>query len=111
MDFGKDSLKLYQLTRRSFQDCAVPEILKIGDQTFINYHYKSEPSWRGKDQKSEIRNKILVYKFGDFIEYNINPKKYNIEKIEYQTTMCFGTCPKFSIVIDTDLKVNLTDAI
>ena len=25
---------------------------------------------------------------------------YNIEKIEYQTTRCFGTCPQFNIVID-----------
>ena len=25
---------------------------------------------------------------------------YSIEKIEYQTTRCFGTCPQFNIVID-----------
>ena len=92
MDFGKDSLKLYTLTRRSFQNCVVPEISKIGDKTVINYYDDSEPN--------EIIKKVLVYKFGDFIEYNNNPKEYNIEKIEYQTTMCYGTCPKFSITID-----------
>ena len=104
MDFGKGRLKLYRLTRRSFQDCVVPEISKIGDKTVINYHYKSEPNWRDKEQKSEIRNKELVYKFGDFIEYNRNPKEYNIEKIEYQTTMCYGICPEFSITIDKNKK-------
>ena len=36
----------------------------------------------------------------DFIELNKKQKMYHIEKIEYQTTRCFGTCPQFKIVID-----------
>lgn len=104
MDFGKDNIKLNRLTRSSFQNCVVPEIAKIGNETVINYYYKNQSNWIEKDKKPEIIKKTLIYKFGDFIEYNNNPKKYDIEKIEYQTTMCFGTCPEFNIKIDKSKK-------
>ncbi len=48
----------------------------------------------------KIDERTLIYMFGDFIELNKKQKMYNIEKIEYQTTRCFGTCPQFNIVID-----------
>ena len=104
MDFGKDSLKLNRLTRSSFQNCVVPEISKKGNKTVINYYYKEQPNWTDKEKKSKIIKKTLIYKFGDFIEYNNNPKEYSIEKIEYQTTMCYGTCPQFNIKIDKSKK-------
>jgi len=99
MDFGKNNFKIFRLTRKIFQDCVVPEIIKKNNETLINYYYKDRPHLRDKEK---IVKKTLIYKFGDFIEYNENPKKYNIEKIEYQTSMCFGTCPKFNITIDNN---------
>jgi len=98
MNFGNDSIKLNRLTRRSFQNCVFP---KIVNDSIIDYYYKTEPDWTTKE-KPRLVKKSLIYKFGDFIEFNTNPKKYNIKKIEYQTTMCYGTCPKFSIKINKD---------
>lgn len=46
------------------------------------------------NKKSDLIKK-LTYKFDGFIEYNANPPKHTIEKIEYKTSMCFGHCPLF----------------
>lgn len=45
MNYGKDSLKLNRLTRRSFQDCVFP---KISNDSIINYYYLTEPHWNSK---------------------------------------------------------------
>lgn len=44
----------------------------------------------------------MIYKFGDFIEENQSPSNHKIEKIEYSTTMYYGTCPVFNITIKAD---------
>lgn len=96
MDFGKDSLKLNRITRNSFQECTFP-IIKAN--SMIDYFYYSQPAFLS-NEKSKLLSKKLIYKFGDFIEYNQSAKNYDIEKIEYKSTMCYGTCPQFYILID-----------
>ncbi|MFC3161320.1 hypothetical protein SAMN05443633_101398 [Chryseobacterium arachidis] len=98
MNYGKDSLKINKLTRRSFQYCTFP---KIDNDSIIHYFYMSQPNWF-TSEKSKLTKKDLIFKFGDFIEYNSKPASYDIEKIEYETTTCFGTCPKFYISIEKD---------
>jgi hypothetical protein len=44
----------------------------------------------------------LIYKFGDFIEYNPRPDKLSIEEIKFSTTYCYGTCPVFELTIKAD---------
>jgi len=97
MNYGKDSLKLNSLTRRSFQECTFPKII---NDTIIRYYNMSRPNWRTSDKAKSLQFSDLIFRYGDFIEYNMNPKNYSIEKIEYQTTMCYGTCPKFFLSID-----------
>jgi len=96
MNYGNDSLKINRLTRRSFQNCTFP---KITNDSIINYYYFSEPHIFS-EEKSRLTKKDLIFKFGDFVEYNSKPNSYHIEKIEFQTTMCYGTCPQFFISID-----------
>ena len=99
MNYGHDSLKLNRLTRRSFQEYTFPKIL---NDTLIRYYFMQEPNWNDKDQSATLQYKDLTFKYGDFVEYNSKPKSYSIEKIEYQTTMCYGSCPKFHISILRD---------
>lgn len=99
MNYGHDSLKLNRLTRRSFQECTFPKII---NDTIIRYYYMPEPAWKEKEQSITLQFINLIFKYGDFIEYNPQPKNYSIEKIEYQTTECFGTCPKFFLSIKKD---------
>jgi hypothetical protein len=44
----------------------------------------------------------LIYKFGDFIDYNPRPDKLSIEEIKFSTTYCYGTCPVFELTIRSD---------
>ena len=97
MNYGNNSLELNRLTRRSFQECTFPKLI---NDTIIKYYYMSEPNWRAKDQTTSLKFSDLIFKYGDFIESNPQPKNYDIEKVEYQTTMCYGTCPQFFISID-----------
>lgn len=102
-DKGGNKFSINRLTRRGFQDCSFPVVNMNGTQAFIDYYYFKQPeNWREYDTSRIIQSKKLVYKFGDFIEYNDLPKNYNIQKIEYKTTMCFGTCPVFNLTIYSD---------
>ncbi|UAY50931.1 DUF6438 domain-containing protein [Ferruginibacter albus] len=97
MNYGNDSLRLNRLTRRSFQECTFPKII---NDSIIRYYYMPEFNWSAKDTMPSLQFSDLIFKYGDFIEYNAHPKNYEIEKIEYQTTMCFGSCPEFYISIE-----------
>ncbi|MEN8121444.1 MAG: DUF6438 domain-containing protein [Bacteroidota bacterium] len=50
--------------------------------------------------KLNIEKETLFCWSGDFIEFKKKQNMYNIEKIKYQTTRCFGTCPQFYLEID-----------
>ena len=99
MSYGNDSLNPYRLTRKSFQECTFPKIL---ENTIIRYYYMSIPGRMEKNRKASLQFANLVFKYGDFIEYNPLPKKYSIERIDFKTTICFGTCPVFNISINGD---------
>jgi len=86
MNFGKDSMEIKSLTMGmgTNHNQTIPEIVT--------------------DTIIRIEQKNLIFKFGDFIELNPNPTTYDIKKVEYQTTRCYGTCPVFSIEIDQHKK-------
>ena len=44
--------------------------------------------------------KTILFKFGEFIEYNPEPDKFRIQKIAFETTGCYGTCPVLEMRID-----------
>ena len=82
MDYRKDSFKMIHLIRRVDYHFVVPKIVN--------------------DSIITLGQKTLIFKFGDFIEFNSHPKTYEIEKVEYQTTFCYGPCPVFRIEINND---------
>lgn len=102
-DQGENKFSINRLTRRSFQDCSFPVVNTNGTLPTIDYYYfKESEDWRQYDTTRDLQSKKLIYKFGYFIEYNDLPKDYTIHKIEYSTTMCFGTCPVFNLTIKSD---------
>ena len=82
MDYGKDSFQMISLTRGFIHHFVFPKIVN--------------------DSIITLNQKALIFKFGDFIEFNPHPKTYEIEKVEYQTAPCYGTCPVFRIEINKD---------
>jgi hypothetical protein len=104
LDSGQNKFSIKRLTKGLFQGCSFPKILTNENETYIDYYYFKEPDWRNNEFKGTIKSKRLIYKFGDFVEYNSSKTKYDIQKIEYKTTMCFGTCPEFELTINSDRK-------
>ena len=96
MNFG-DNYKITGLSEKLASNWVVPEISKFNNENVLNIYYTPA------EKQDSIIKKVLVYKFGDFIEYNPYPEKYRIEKIEFETSMCFGTCPVFKISIDSNM--------
>ncbi len=95
MNFG-DHYNIIRLSEECVYNWVVPEIAKFNNENVLNIYYTPV------EKQDSIIKKVLVYKFGDFIEFNPHPKKYHIEKIEFETSMCFGTCPVFKISIDSN---------
>jgi hypothetical protein len=100
MDSGKNKFEVKMLSPR-YQDC-LPVVSKNGDETFITNYFSKDEEASDNDTTRIEQPVKLIYKFGGFIEHYDSLKNYNIEKIEYSTTMCFGTCPVFSLVINSD---------
>ena len=100
MDSGGNKFVIKTVSRH-FEDC-LPVVSTSVNETFItNYNFKYN-NWGTVDSPHTITSTKLVYKYGGFIEYYDSSKSYGIEKIEYSTTACYGPCPIFSFVINSD---------
>lgn len=97
MNFGNDTFKLIRYSRGTVQGCTWPKILN--DSIVRDYHR----NWQTNDTTSILKFSDLIFKYGGFIEYNAEPKKYIIERIEYQTNS-HNRDPQFFISIDNNRK-------
>jgi len=74
----------------------IPKIERFDSKDFITVVFEQY----SLISKPKIISKTLEYKMDDFVEYNPNPSAYTIQKIEYYTGTCFGTCPVFTLEIN-----------
>lgn len=97
--FPNDSVKSFHLVK-GYSGCIVPKIVKKNNTNLLEIYNQK----RGvlSEKGNNIEKNTLIYKFDGFIDYNENPIKHNIEKIEYSTTGCYGTCPIFELTINKD---------
>ena len=75
----------------------VVNITRQADQTLLvlrGFNLESKVTLAKETEKN------IVFKFGEFIEYNPEPDKFRIQKIAFETTGCFGTCPVLEMSID-----------
>lgn len=86
------------ITRRSFQENTFPIVVN----NTIKYYFESEPDRVNWNKPRELQQITLTYKFGDFIEESKNTTTHTIEKLEYSTTGCLGTCSIFDLTINAD---------
>ncbi len=100
LDKGENAYEIESLTKRIFQDCTFPKVIRNGNQTTIDYFFQKQPERGNWDKPRTIQKSTLIYKFESFVEENTNVKAHSIEKIEYTTTGCYGTCPIFRLTIE-----------
>jgi hypothetical protein len=115
IDNGDGSFKVHSLWRSSFEKCELAKSIKLNDKNHLKI-YQARSKWNNaKDLLSleAIEYKFidtLTYKFDSFVELNDDPANYKIEKIEFKSGPCDGTCPVFSLVLDTSGKVDFDGA-
>jgi Domain of unknown function (DUF6438) len=98
LDKGNTHYEIKSITRQSFQDCTFP----IVKNDKIIYYFESNPDRENWSKPRKLESIILTYQYGDFIEENQKPATHKIEKIDYSTSGCFGTCPIFNLKINSD---------
>lgn len=102
-DIGNNKYKIHlidnaSLTRRRY---TLKDIIYDNGQVLIVISPHSGLPFSGIDiQKYDT----LIYKFDCFIEYNPFPKKYLIDRVEFSTSRCMGTCPVFEMTIDKKMN-------
>jgi len=106
MNFGNDSLKYVNIVRDRHTSI-VPTIEKRKDETILIINNPDQISWKNEKYKDGSIDS-LVYRNGDFIEYNPKVVKHSIERIEFSTGPCFGTCPIFSLTLSINGKSEFT---
>ncbi len=101
MNFGNlKPPKLISL-RRKMHLLDVPEIVKSEEGPMLLIH--SPEKMHGPDAKvTDTINIKLTYRYGGFAEYNKQPIDNHIEKIEFKSGGCFGTCPIYELKINKD---------
>ncbi|MGQ0738516.1 MAG: DUF6438 domain-containing protein [Bacteroidota bacterium] len=102
MHLAYDSIKPFYLTSAPLGDCIIPKTGTRKNFTTLEYFYGPDHSyWSAGNEKDSFRvsKKELIFKFGGFVEYAEKENNYSIEKIEYSTTGCFGSCPVFSLSV------------
>lgn len=91
------SYKLETINLVSFSKI-IPKIEYFNNQAFLSVFKITQVEYKVFEEEKVI----LTYKFGGFIEYNNNPKKYTINKFKFSTNGCFGICPVFDLSICKD---------
>ncbi|WP_291146899.1 DUF6438 domain-containing protein [Flavobacterium sp. UBA7680] len=98
MKFPKDSVKIYNLNIGG--GCIIPKIVKRNNQTILEVYNRRRGILNAKG--NNVVQHTLIYKYDGFIDYNEEYAKHSIEKIEFSTFGCYGTCPVFLLVIDKE---------
>ena len=96
MSLGEEQYKIIPLSSpRIYNQFPIYTKLVTKNDSPIIELYKKRTTF--KDQK--IDKSSLVYKDGTFVEYQDKFANYQITKIEFGTTGCFGTCPVFDLTL------------
>jgi len=99
MNYGKNKTKIFRVDME-WGKSIVPKVETVNSQPFLVIYQQKIKDWEKK--LYEQSKKILTFKFGNFIEYNENPKNNKISKIEFATSGCFGTCPVYKLTLNRD---------
>jgi hypothetical protein len=106
MDSGENHFRVVPVYLHWDEQCKLPVFKMIDHRPSIIYYSAYESMIRNPTPHYVLNFKVdtLVYEYGDFIELNRQPSHHQIDKIEFSTDYCFGTCPVFELKINKDLS-------
>lgn len=106
MNFGKANYKLIDISEDKFY-FITPQIVYVNEQPFLKINKPIITNVNGQLLRAASSSQ-LTYRFGNFVEYNAQPKTYAIKKITFQSQGCPGTCPVYTIDITGDRKAKFS---
>ncbi|MNK16763.1 hypothetical protein D3C87_349330 [compost metagenome] len=99
MNFGRKKKPKLIALNKDMQLLDIPKVLSIRNEPFLILY--SSRNMRGTNPKiSDTTSTKLIFKYGGFAEYSEKPSENHIEKIEFKTSPCFGTCPVYQLTIN-----------
>jgi hypothetical protein len=102
MGSATEKIDMHIITKRWRRSCSIGLVLHEDGNTLIEFKHFN--SYADVPDNEVFKSVKLAFKFGDFIEYNPAPKKYNIEKIEYKYSGVWIPGSAFSIEINSNRK-------
>ena len=115
VDKGDGSFNVHSLWRSSFEKCELAKPITLNDKNYLKI-YQPRSKWNNAEDLLSLEAieytviDTLTYKFQSFVELNEEPANYKIEKIEFKSSPCYGTCPVFSLVLYSSGKVEFDGA-
>jgi hypothetical protein len=105
IDNGNNSFKLLNVVRKNYgllPDLPLAKPILINGVQVLLYHACSGRHFSANKKSSPEKTDTLIFKFGNFVEYNPKSATVAITNIHVETTMCFGKCPVFKLDIAAD---------
>ena len=100
LDLGEQNFKEVRLNSRVY-DCAVFQPGRVKNGAAICYaHIVIDRSYGVARKAPACQVDTLIFDKTHFIEYNQTPRDYQIQRVAFSTTECYGTCPVFSLQMD-----------
>lgn len=99
MNFGTKMRPKLISMNNNIQLLVIPEIVSNENTPFLIMHSPGK-TYRIPSKLSDTISTKLIYKHGGFTEYNKQPSNNHIDKIEFKTSGCFGTCPIYQLTIN-----------
>jgi predicted small secreted protein len=99
IDNGNDTYKIINLVKTSLYGYQMAKPTIIKQKQLLVYCSKDYVYNQSGRDKGICRLDTLIYKYGNFVEFNPKPDTNNISSIYLETGGCLGNCPAFSLAV------------
>ena len=106
MGSASEKISLHLITRPFRSNCSFAQVIYEDGHTLIEFKY-FDGYYARVSYKEAVKSVKLIFKYGDFIEYNPSPKKYDITKIEFTNDGGpWITSSRYSIEINPSIRAH-----
>lgn len=108
IDEGNGGFKLHRLFLNVFEECELAKPIQVNGQTQLMIYKRQQQRVTLGNNEWKFNTvqflDTLSFKFNDLVELNNNPADYQIKSIFFKTSSCLGTCPIFTLKMDSKGK-------
>lgn len=81
--------------------CVAAQLVRVRKQVGIRYVHQRYPQLRTPSSQLQPVCQVdtLLFRDGQLLEYNPAPRDYHIERVQYTSGACFGTCPIYTLTV------------